>query len=200
MKIKRKEERTFGDRANPPTPSLRMTALQLRRHMCQPIERKQLTSCLKLLGLWPIPAWSGGYKEYQRTFRRGRNSPTMKQLSLNELYDLRDLARKQWLALYKKFQVQTGRNHGIGVWLNAFWAHVKKYSGEWALNPAAADPPAGERVADSTSADSVRPNQCAKKRRIKSTTPIDKLTTNTPPRASNRALGARFRLNPDVKI
>jgi hypothetical protein len=28
--------------------------------------------------------------------------------------------------LYKKFQVQAGNNHGIGVWLNVFWGHVKK--------------------------------------------------------------------------
>jgi hypothetical protein len=103
--------------------------------MCQPIERKKLTSCLKLLGLWPIPAWSGGFNEKQRTFLRGRNSPTIKQLSLKDLYDLYDLARKQWLVLYKQFQVQTGRNHGIGVWLNAFWVHVKELFRRMGVEP-----------------------------------------------------------------
>jgi hypothetical protein len=135
MKIKRNKELTFGDLANQPAISITRTAIQMRRHMCQPIERKKLTSCLKLLGLWPVPAWSGGFNEQQRTFQRGRNSPTMKQLSLKALYDLYDLARKQWLVLYKKFQVQAGDNHGIGVWLNAFWGHVKKLFGRMGVEP-----------------------------------------------------------------
>ena len=59
----------------------------------------------------------------------------MKQLSVEELYDLHDLARKQWLVLYKKFQVQTGKNHGIGVWLNAFWVHVKKLFSRMGVEP-----------------------------------------------------------------
>src|SRR5208337_1428451 len=106
MKIKRNQKLTFGALANQPTISLTRTAIQLRRQMCQPIERKKLTSCLKLLGLWPIPAWSRGFDPQQQTFGRGRNSPTMKQLSQADLYDLHDLARSQWLALYKKFQIQ----------------------------------------------------------------------------------------------
>jgi hypothetical protein len=136
MTIKPKAELTFGERVNHPTISLTRTAIQLRRQMCQPIEHKKLTSCLKLLGLWPIPAWSGGFNGQQQTFRRGRNSPTIKQLSLKDLYDLRDLARNQWLVLYKKFQVQTGRNHGIGVWLNAFWVHVKELFRRMGVEPA----------------------------------------------------------------
>ena len=126
---------TSGDLTNQPTCTLKGTALQLRRHMCQPIERKKLSSCLKLLGLWPIPAWSGGFNGSQQTFRRGRNSPTMKQLSLKDLYDLYDLARRQWLVLYREFQVQAGKNHGIGVWLNAFWCHVKKLFGRMGVEP-----------------------------------------------------------------
>ena len=135
MKIKRDRELTFGGLANQPAISITRTAIQLRRHMCQPIERKKLTSCLKLLGLWPIPAWSGGFNEQQRTFRRGRNSPAIKQLPLKDLYDLYDLARKQWLVLYKTFQVQAGNNHGIGVWLNAFWGHVKKLFRRMGVEP-----------------------------------------------------------------
>jgi hypothetical protein len=126
MKIKRKGALSFGGPVDQPAISLKKTAIQLRRHMCQPIERKKLSSCLKLLGLWPVPAWSRGFDQQQQTFSRGRNSPTMKQLSQADLYDLHDLARRQWLVLYKNFQIQTGRNHGIGVWLNAFWTHVKK--------------------------------------------------------------------------
>ncbi len=135
MKFKSKTELTFDDLARRPVPSPTKTAIQLRRQMCQPIERKQLSSCLKLLGLWPIPTWSPGFKENQRTFRGGRNSPTMKQLTQEDLYDLHDLARKQWLVLYKQFQVQTGRNHGIGVWLNSFWAHVKKLFRRLGIEP-----------------------------------------------------------------
>src|SRR5208283_2477319 len=135
MKIKRNQKLTFGALANQPTISLTRTAIQLRRQMCQPIERKKLTSCLKLLGLWPIPAWSSGFNGQQRTFLRGRHSPTMKQLSLENLYDLYDLARKRWLVLYKNFQVQTGENHGIGVWLNAFWVHVKRIFGRMGVEP-----------------------------------------------------------------
>ena len=126
MKIKRDKELTFGEPASQPDISMTRTAIQLRRHMCQPIERKKLTSCLKLLGLWPIPAWSRGFNGYQRTFRPGPNSPSMAMLSLKDLYDLHDLARIQWLVLYKRYQIQTGENHGIGVWLNALWIHVKK--------------------------------------------------------------------------
>ncbi len=126
MRLKPKAPLAFDGPANQPVIPLKRTAIQLRRQMCQPIERQKLSSCLKLLGLWPMPAWSRGFKDQQRTFRPGRNSPTMKQLSQEDLYNLHDLARKQWLALYKKFQVQTGRNHGVGVWLNAFWIHVKK--------------------------------------------------------------------------
>ena len=135
MIIKRNEELTFGGLANQPSISMTKTAIQLRRHMCQPIERKKLTSCLKLLGLWPIPAWSSGFNGQQRTFLPGRNSPNIKQLSVKDLYDLYDLARKQWLVLYKQFQVQTGQNHGIGVWLNAFWSHVKKLFGRMGVEP-----------------------------------------------------------------
>jgi hypothetical protein len=125
----------FDTPVRPSTTSITKTAIQLRRHMCQPIERKKLTSCLKLLGLWPIPAWSRGFDARQRSFGQGRNSPTMKQLSLEELYDLYDQARNQWLVLYKKFQVQTGENHGIGVWLNAFWVHVKKIFRRMGVEP-----------------------------------------------------------------
>ena len=103
--------------------------------MCQPIERKKLTTCLKLLGLWPIPAWSRGFNGNQRTFRSGPNSPTMEMLSQKDLYDLHDLARKQWLVLYKRYQVQTGENHGIGVWLNALWVHVKKLFSRMGVEP-----------------------------------------------------------------
>ena len=76
----------------------------------------------------------------------------MKQLSLKSLYDLYDLARKQWLVLYKKFQVPAGNNHGIGVWLNAFGAMAQT----WALSQAAIDHPADERATDITSAYSIR--------------------------------------------
>jgi hypothetical protein len=128
-------ESAFGEPVNRPAVSTRRTAIQLRRQMCQPIGHKKLTSCLKLLGLWPIPAWSRGFNEQRQTFRRGRNSPTMKQLSQKDLYDLHDLARKQWLVLYEKFQVQTGRNHGVGVWLNAFWVHVRKLFRRMGVEP-----------------------------------------------------------------
>ena len=135
MRFKPKAELTFKGLADLPASSLTKTTLQLRRQMCQPIERQKLTSCLKLLGLWPIPAWSRGFNEKQRTFRPGRCSPTMKQLSVEELYDLHDLARKRWLVLYKKFQIQTGKNHGIGVWLNAFWVNVRKLFGRMGVEP-----------------------------------------------------------------
>ena len=135
MKIKQSEALTLSGPVNPPGISLTKTAIQLRRQMCQPIERKKLTTCLKLLGLWPIPAWSRGFDPDQQTYGRGRNSPTMKQLSQADLYDLHDLARKQWLVLYKKFQIQTGRNHGIGVWLNAFWTHVRKLFSRMGIEP-----------------------------------------------------------------
>ena len=126
MKFQPKPELESAGQVSPPAPGFERTALQLRRQMCQPIERQKLSSCLKLLGLWPVPAWSRGFNDQQRTFRRGTNSPAMKELSLEELYDLHDLARQHWLMLYKQFQVQTGRNHGMGVWLNTFWGHVKK--------------------------------------------------------------------------
>ena len=135
MKTKPKAELKFVDLVNPPAIAFKQTSLQLRRQMCQPIERKKLTSCLKLLGLWPIPAWSRGFNGYQRTFRPGPNSPSMAMLSLKDLYDLHDLARIQWLVLYKRYQIQTGENHGIGVWLNALWIHVKKLFRRMGVEP-----------------------------------------------------------------
>jgi len=135
MKFQTKAELEFDDLVNAPTFAFKRTTIQLRRQMCQPIERQKLSSCLKLLGLWPMPAWSRGFNDQQRTFRRGVHSPAMNQLSLGELYDLYDLARKQWLVLYRQFQVQTGRNHGIGVWLNTFWGHIKKLFRRMGVEP-----------------------------------------------------------------
>jgi hypothetical protein len=115
----------FDKPVNRPTISMAKTTLRLRRQMYRPVERRQLAYCLKLLDLWPIPGWSPGFYGSRQSFRRGANSPNLKHISREKLYDLYDLARKQWLLLYKKFKVQTGQNHEIGVWLNLLWVRVK---------------------------------------------------------------------------
>jgi len=125
MKPSQQAKLQFDDPVNRPNISMARTTLRLRRQMCSPINHKQLAYCLRLLGLWPVPGWSRGFYGSRQSFRRGVNSPNMKHISREKLYDLYDLARKQWLVLYKKFKVQTGQNHEIGVWLNAFWIRVK---------------------------------------------------------------------------
>jgi len=126
VKSRQQVKLPFGDPADRPTNSVAKTAIRLRRQMRHPVKRRQLAYCLKLLDLWPIPGWSRGFSGSRQSFRRGANSPNLKHIPREKLYDLYDLARRQWLVLYRKFKVQTGQNHEIGVWLNLLWVRVKK--------------------------------------------------------------------------
>lgn len=99
-----------------------MTAIQLRRHARQPVERLQLSYCLRLLGVKPDRKAYGNSLLYFYLTR----GPKRSDLSEGRLYDLLELAHKAYKKLCKKHRTDLAENHKEAVWLNALWVHTKK--------------------------------------------------------------------------
>ena len=105
-----------------------MTTLQLKRMSCQPVERQRLTTCLKVFGVWPMPAWSRGFSGHgssKATYKAGLASKSFQELTVENIYNLYDKAKAAWKELCKKYRPDIG-DHEIGVWLNALWSHTEK--------------------------------------------------------------------------
>jgi hypothetical protein len=89
------------------------TAMQLRRHMCQPIERAQLSRCLDILGV----------RKSVRVARSGQPIGTLDVWQMTELYEHAKLA---WRDLCKSVRPDLDNDHELAVWLNTLWNHIRK--------------------------------------------------------------------------
>ena len=94
-------------------------AIQLRRQMCQPIERSKLSRCLSILGVRE-PKRRDEFRAYKKV------RPSIGKMTVWQLTDLYEAAKRAWLKLYRKYRPDLNRNHDIGVWLNLLWTHTKK--------------------------------------------------------------------------